>query len=143
MTLDWRPARAEEADALADLRVAALREALEALGRFDPVAGRQRFLDGFVPAETRTLWLEGRRVGLVTVRWRPNHLWLDQLYLDPAETGRGLGSDVLSAIKAEAQAAGLPIRLIAFKGSRANGFYRRHGFRFVEALAWDNAYQWP
>ena len=140
MTLEWRPAREDEAEALADLRVAALREALEALGRFDPVRGRQRFLDGFVPAETRTLWHDGHRVGLVTVRRRTDHLWLDQLYLDPAETGRGLGSTALGQVKAEAQAAGLPIRLIALKGSRANGFYRRHGFRFIEALAWDNAY---
>ena len=143
MTLEWRPAQASEAEALADLRVAALRESLEALGRFNAERGRQNFLRGFNPAETRTLWLNGRRLGLVTVRHRGDHVWLDQLYLDPSETGKGLGSEALRQVQAEAQAAGLPIRLMALKESRANGFYRRHGFRFVEALAWDNLYQWP
>ena len=143
MTLDWRPALPEEAEALADLRVAALRPSLEALGRFNAERGRQNFLNGFNPAETRTLWHEGRRVGLVTVRHRGDHLWLDQLYLEPTETGRGFGSEALRQVQAEARAAGLPIRLMALKGSRANGFYQRHGFRFVEALEWDSVYEWP
>ena len=141
--LEWRPARADEAGTLADLRLAALRESLEALGRFNPERGRQRFLDGFVPAETRTLWHEGRRVGLVTVRRRADHLWLDQLYLDPAQTGRGFGSEALRRVQDEATAANLPIRLMALKGSRANAFYRRHGFRFVQELEWDSLYAWP
>ena len=36
-----------DADLLADLRVRAMKESLEAVGRFDPIRAKSRFLDNF------------------------------------------------------------------------------------------------
>ncbi|MEP6836694.1 MAG: GNAT family N-acetyltransferase, partial [Bradyrhizobium sp.] len=64
----------------------------------------------------------GRLVGFIAVSGE----WVDQLYLDPASTGRGIGSRLL----ADATAA-LPVtKLYCFQSnSGARRFYERHGFR--------------
>ena len=56
-------ARAEQADAeaLVALRVLAMRESLERLGRFDPVRSRERFLSAFSPQHTRHILVDGER----------------------------------------------------------------------------------
>lgn len=56
--VDYRKAQASDAEALADLRARAMRPSLEAVGRFDPVRARKRFLDGFVPDQTQVLEYE-------------------------------------------------------------------------------------
>ena len=48
-----------EKEALADLRVAAMRPSLEALGRFDPDRARSRFLDKFIRVATRKIVVDG------------------------------------------------------------------------------------
>jgi hypothetical protein len=42
-------AKPEEGNALAELRVEAMRESLERIGRFDPSRARERFLSGISP----------------------------------------------------------------------------------------------
>lgn len=130
------PVSCADAPALADLRVQAMRESLEAIGRFDPQRARERFLASFTPEDTQTLVTDGERIGFVVIRCRPDHL-----YILPAHQGRGFGAQVLQRIFAEADAAELPVRVGALKGSRSNDFYRRHGFVLVESAEWDNYYE--
>lgn len=134
------PVSSADAPALADLRVQAMRESLEAIGRFDPQRARERFLASFTPEDTQTLVTDGERIGFVVIRCRPDHILLDHLYILPAHQGRGFGAQVLQRIFAEADAAELPVRVGALKGSRSNDFYRHHGFVLVEAAEWDNHY---
>jgi GNAT superfamily N-acetyltransferase len=122
------PASGEDADALADLRVAAMRESLERLGRFDPARARARLLDRFSPGHTRHIVVDGARVGLVVVRPEGNALHVEHLYLVPARQGAGIGGAVLTAVCAEAAAQRKDVRVGALRGSAANRFYRRHGF---------------
>jgi GNAT superfamily N-acetyltransferase len=131
-----------EADVLADIRLEAMRPSLEAVGRFDPVRARARFLDGFIPEDTQVLCVAGRTAGVQVVRRRPDHLYLDHLYVHPEFQGLGLGRRVMQRLKEEARAAGLPIRLTALNGSRSNDFYRRCGFRAVAADALDTVHEW-
>lgn len=52
--------------------------------------------------------------------------WVEQLYLDPAWTGLGIGSSLLSTATADMSA----VRLHCFQAnSGARRFYERHGFR--------------
>ena len=39
-----------------------MRESLEALGRFDPIRARERFLSGFDPALTKKAMIDGELV---------------------------------------------------------------------------------
>ncbi len=74
--------------------------------------------------------------------------WVDQLYIDPSWSGRGLGSMLLGFAKA-ARPAGLD--LWTFKANTgARRFYERHGFIPVSESDGDNEegapdirYHWP
>ncbi|MEK8049078.1 GNAT family N-acetyltransferase [Ideonella sp. DXS22W] len=141
------PASADDFDALAELRIAAMRESLERVGRFDPQRARERLRAGFSPAHTRHIVAGGQRVGFVVVLPQPvsddapAHWRLEHLYLHPDAQGRGLGAAVLRQVMAEADAAGLELRLGALRDSDANRFYLRHGFALIGRSEFDNHYR--
>lgn len=138
--LQLTPAQDADALALADLRVAAMRESLLRVGRFDPQRARQRLLDGFVAAHTWHVGWAGERVGCVVLRREADHLRLAHLYIHPQHQGRGVGAAVLAWVFAEAEAAGLPVRVGALRESDSNRFYARHGFVLVAQAEFDNEY---
>jgi GNAT superfamily N-acetyltransferase len=139
-TLLVSPVTGHDAPALADLRVQAMRESLEAIGRFDPQRARERFLASFAPEDTLAIVADGERVGFVVIRHLPDHILLDHLYILPARQGCGIGALILQGLFAQADRAGLPVRVGALKGSRSNDFYLRHGFVLTESAEWDNYY---
>ena len=143
MTLS--PVQPTDAEALADLRVDAMRESLQAVGRFDAQRARARLLDAFDAACTRAIVVDGERIGFVVVRRLddPPHLLLDHLYVLPSHQGRGLGAAVLADVFAQADAERLPVRVGALRGSRSNRFYERHGFVRVASAEWDHFYERP
>lgn len=104
-----------------------MRPDLERLGRYDPVRVRQRFLDAFVPANTRVIVVDGEDVGLVAVRREPDALWIEHFYLAPEVQGRGLGAAVLTHLLVDGDGA-RPFRLNVLQGSAARRLYERHGF---------------
>lgn len=57
-----------DAEELAALRIEAMRESLERIGRFDAQRARTRFLSGFSPEHTRLILLAGQRIGFFVVR---------------------------------------------------------------------------
>lgn len=134
------PARQSDLDNLVAIRIEAMRESLERVGRFDPVRARERFLSGFEARNTRYIEVSGERVGFVVVKHRHTEFLLDHLYVRPSTQGSGIGSAVLAQIFKEADMAGLPIRVGALKESASNRFYTRHGFQFIESGEFDNYY---
>lgn len=134
------PTTTADAELLVSMRIAAMRDSLERLGRFDPQRARERFLGTFDPALCRFIEAKGVRVGFCVVRPLAEAWHLDHLYLLPEHQGKGLGGAVLGQILADVDSCGLPIRLGALRGSRANAFYRRHGFEPVEEAEWDIYY---
>lgn len=143
MTVDFPPATADDLDALVALRIAAMRESLERIGRFDPVRARERFVAGFDPARTRHIAVDGARVGFFVVTPGPEAIALDHLYLHPDFQGRGIGAAVLARVFADADAAGLPVTVGALKQSASNRFYQRHGFVPTGEGEWDLYYTRP
>ncbi|MFO1312061.1 MAG: GNAT family N-acetyltransferase [Burkholderiales bacterium] len=141
--ISLRTVDASAAPTLADLRVAAMRESLESAGRFDPERARARFLDAFDPSCTREILDDGTRVGLIVVRHASDHVLLDHLYILPSAQGRGIGSDVVGLVIAEADVTGKPLRVGALKESRSNEFYRRHGFVPRRSSECDHHYERP
>lgn len=137
----FAPACAADFDELLALRLRALRVSLEALGRYDPVRARQRFTEQFQPAYCRHIVVEGRHVGCVSLKPAEDGLLIDQFYLQPAWHGRGLGSQVLQALLAEADELGLPVQVEVLKGSRANAFYQRQNFVLQTDGPYDNYYR--
>jgi GNAT superfamily N-acetyltransferase len=128
----------EDFEAMLALRIEALRESLEWLGRFDPEVARARLQSQFRAAWMQHLVVDGKRVGYFTVEPRDGELRLHHLYVTPSAQGRGIGAWVIDHIKAPGQ----PITLAALRQSRANDFYRRHGFKVVEEQDFDIEYRW-
>ena len=134
------PAQQSDLDNLVAIRIEAMRESLERVGRFDPVRARERFVSGFEARNTHHIEVSGERVGFVVVKQHHNELLLDHLYVRPSAQGSGIGSVVLAHIFNMADAAALPIKVGALKESASNHFYTRHGFQFVESSEFDNYY---
>lgn len=129
-----------DASQLADLRVAAMRESLERIGRFDPARARRRFLDGFDPGRTQHIVVAGVRAGFVVVKRSEGEFVLDHLYVHPAHQGAGLGGAVLAEVLAAADVQAARVRVTALLLSDANRFYRRHGFELERTSEFDNWY---
>lgn len=133
-------------DAMVALRIEALRESLERLGRFDPQRARERLAAGFAPEHMQHIEVDGQRVGFMTLRPDSDAatptLKLDHLYLRPAAQGQGAGTWAVERAKTQAVAAQCDIALSALKFSAANRFYLRHGFVAVGESEFDIDYRW-
>ena len=135
----------EEADfeELVALRIEAMRESLERIGRYDPIRARERFRYGFSPEYTRQILVEEQRIGFVVLKPVEGALLLDHLYICPGFQGRGIGSIVLAQLFREADALSLPIRVGALRESEANRFYVKHGFQKMDEEEFDIYYIRP
>ncbi len=137
------PARASDFEALVAIRIEAMRESLERIGRFDPVRAGERFRVGFSPEDTRYIVVGPDRVGFLATKPQKQHLLLDHLYIKPAHQGRGVGTKVLQLVFAQAESLRLPVKVGALRESESNRFYERHGFQLVEQGEFDNYYLRP
>ncbi|MEU9358659.1 GNAT family N-acetyltransferase [Streptomyces sp. NPDC048301] len=128
--LSWalRPALAEDVEAIAELRAVVMRPDLERLGRYDEHRVRQRFRDGYQPGQTEIVLIDDAFAGCAALRPEADGWWLESFYLAPEVQGRGIGTGVLTALLARADAEGVPVRLQVLQGSAARGLYERHGF---------------
>lgn len=140
------PVVGSDFDDMVALRIDALQESLERLGRFDPSRARERLADGFAPPFMHHIEVNGERVGFVTLRpderAQPPSLRLHHLYIRPGAQGKGTGAWALGWAKAEAAKARRGITLSALKQSDANRFYLRHGFVEIGQSDFDVDYLW-
>ena len=70
-------------------------------------------------------------LGVLELIARPDHLWIDDVAIDPAWQGRGLGRLLLGFAEDEARRLGLPaLGLLTNERYVANiAMYERHGYR--------------
>jgi GNAT superfamily N-acetyltransferase len=141
--MNYQIREAEEGDkqALAELRIAAMKESLENINRFNPVTARNRFLANFAAEKTKKILINGDLAGFYVLQNKNDHYYLDHFYLHPAFQGVGLGSEILRIIQQLAIEDHLPIRLGALRGSRSNAFYLKHGFSYTHEEEWDIYYE--
>ncbi|MEW2620625.1 GNAT family N-acetyltransferase [Streptomyces sp. NPDC048106] len=125
---DIRRASASDVEAVAELRAVVLRRDLERLGRYDEQRVRQRLRDGFEPAHTWVIEVDGVFAGCVALRPAEDAHWLEHFYLAPRLQGGGIGSGVLRDLLARCDRGGVPVRLNVLRGSPARRLYERHGF---------------
>ncbi|WP_230195179.1 GNAT family N-acetyltransferase [Streptomyces coriariae] len=136
---DWvtRPATADDVEAVAEVRAVAMRADLERLGRYDEHRVRQRLRDGFIPAHTRIIEVNGTLAGCVALRPAVDAHWLEHFYLAPHAQGRGIGTAVLRELVETADRSALRLRVDVLQGSPARRLYERHGFTLEEEDAVD------
>ncbi|WP_439598907.1 GNAT family N-acetyltransferase [Falsiroseomonas sp.] len=77
---------------------------------------------------------DGALAGLIVLMDFPDHLWIDNVAVEPALKGQGLGRVLMDFAEAEARRRGLPeLRLLTNALMAANiAMYRRLGFNETE-----------
>jgi ribosomal protein S18 acetylase RimI-like enzyme len=141
--IELAPVAEGDFEELAGLRIAAMRESLERVGRFDPERARERLRSSFVPECARFVVLAGERIGFLATQDGPDGVQLDHLYIHPGYQSRGIGSAVLKQVLAAADERRMAVLVGALKESASNRFYERHGFVLVSEGEWDNYYVRP
>ncbi len=91
------------------------------------------------PSNSQIIQIDGMDVGLFKKEVKDGSLFLWDIQLEENYRNRGIGSDLIALIKAEAKCLNLPIRLRVLKGNPADHFYRIHGFKVVEEM--DNCFE--
>lgn len=150
MALAIRAATADDAPAIAELLLRARKAAVPAIPPLvhDDDDVRRWVREVLVP--TCEVWLavepdaDAAIVGVLALE----DGWVDQLYLEPTHTGRGIGTALLDHAKARRPDG---LELWAFESNTgARRFYERHGFEAIGATAGDNEegapdvhYRWP
>ncbi len=123
-----RPAGSSDAAEMAHVFLRSREYAMPSVpSSHDPGSVRAYFADKVIGQEDAWVAdLDGLVVGLMSLT--PG--WIEQLYLDPAWIGRGLGDEFMR-VAVERQPGGL--QLWAFQANEpAQRFYARHGFTAVE-----------
>ncbi len=141
MQLRYSDASENDFDALVELRIDAMRESLESVGRFNRERSIERFRSSFVAADTKKIFNKDVLAGFYSVTTKSDHLYLGHLYVRPADQCLGIGSLAMKKIIKLSTETGLPIRLGALKESQSNEFYRKHKFIVTTEDEWDTYYE--
>lgn len=136
--LSFAPVGAADFEPMHELRMRAMRESLERVGRFDPQRSRERLAAGFQPEHMHHICRGSERIGFLTLLPEGEAFNLQHLYVDPDAQGEGAGAWAMAWV----QSHGRDVRLSALKQSRANGFYQRHGFIQIGEEEFDIQYRW-
>ena len=130
MTRAWRLEPADEADfePLLAIRIEVMREHLERVFRYKPSRARRIFREHFAEPGLRRIMIGDEVAGCVGFRVGEAEIKIDSFYLARRFHNRGLGTEILKVLLAEADALGLPVELDVLRGSPADRFYERHGF---------------
>lgn len=125
-----RRAGPEDARAVADVLIRSRRAAAGAIpAAVHPDAEVREWIHAVVLPEREVWLMEGADSRPLAVLVLDDD-WVDQLYVDPAATGSGLGSRLIELAKSR-RPAGLQLWTFA-TNTGAQRFYRRHGFTVAE-----------
>ena len=141
--INFLPVIAEDFEELVELRIIAMRESLERVGRFNPERARERLKNSFYPEHSKFIVFDGCIIGFYTFRFSEEIFHLDHLYIHPNRQGLGIGSFVMKNLISIHEAQRKPIHLNALKESASNRFYQRHGFQRLSEDEWDIYYERP
>lgn len=132
-SITLRPATQDDAEFLFALLRAALGPYVEeTYGPWDEDDQRARFFASDPTGTHEIVEADGRRIGCLDVRRLDDQVKLNRVFLLPEYQNRGIGSRLISDVLAEADTAGLPVRLRVFKVNPAQRLYRRLGFAVTD-----------
>jgi GNAT superfamily N-acetyltransferase len=128
MQTSLRPAQVDDFDFCARLYFAGMDETIPQL-QLDRAAHVADFRRRWDPAEVRIIMRDGADIGWLQSRVEEGALFLAQLFVDAPLQRRGIGTEVMNGLIAEAGRAHLPVALGVVKTNPAKRLYDRLGFR--------------
>lgn len=128
---DLRPGRVEDFGFAKELYFGSMKPLLEALGAWNAEEKEAAFASYYDIDEVRVIVVNGQDVGWIQISYTDEEFCLDQLHLIEAARDKGIGTALINATIAEAEAEGKNVSLSLVKGNRAIRLYRRLGFHQV------------
>ena len=94
--ITFEPCGRDDFEAMLGMRIEAMRESLQRLGRFDPARSRARLDRSFFPQWSQFICWNGERIGFYTFRPAADGFHLEHFYVLPGHQSKGVGSSVLA-----------------------------------------------
>lgn len=140
-----RRAQPDDVAFLEAIFLTSMREAITAArGYWDPAKERTQFRQQVELDGTEVIQSAGSDVGFVSMRRGPDAIVVHTLCVAEEHRGRGLGSEIMRQLMAEAAAAGASIDVFVLKANlRARALYARLGFSDAEQLPHHFRMTWP
>lgn len=124
-----RPAVPEDREFLWLLHCETMRSYVELTWGWDEDWQRRRFDQRFNPPALKIIVKDGAPIGFVHIERTPGTIFLTGIEIAPAEQNRGIASQIIRDLLAEADRERLPVRLQVLKVNPARRLYLRLGFR--------------
>lgn len=97
-------------------------------------AQRAHYREHFPDATYDVLILDGELVGRLYVLRNPEQIRILDLHIANEQRGKGIGTNFIDLLKAEAVAAGLPLRIYLELTSPYMSLFERRGFVAIDTL---------
>jgi ribosomal protein S18 acetylase RimI-like enzyme len=135
-----RKAENEDSEFVYRVRKAAFGEYFQP---WDDAAQRETHSRRFATQEYRVIEADEVPVGSISLQIEPDCVHLFQLFLLPEFQGRGIGTECMSRLMAEAERLGLPFRLqVRKQNHRARRLYERLGFSITGETDLHDLMEW-
>jgi len=126
-----RPATAKDVDAIAAVARGAYARYVERIGR-EPAPMVADFPALVAAGEVEVIVQGGAVAGFVVMRPGPNHLFIENVAVDPEHQGRGLGRRLLALAESRARARNLPVLRLYTNVKMTENFPFYEALGFVE-----------
>jgi ribosomal protein S18 acetylase RimI-like enzyme len=130
MTL--RPAATNDKEFLWWLHQATMREYVDKTWGWDDNWQRERFDAGFDPNTLQIIEADHETIGYISVQRKPEEIFLTSIEIAPGFQNRGIATQLILELFAEADLSRKPVRLFVLKVNPARRLYERLGFECVE-----------
>lgn len=102
-------------------------------GGWDQARHARQFSECMKRGHISLIEVDGERVGMVQLLVESDAVEVAEIQIDPSHQGRGIGTNVLLDVIADARARGREVRLsVGLKNQKAIRLYERLGFVAVE-----------
>ena len=129
-----RPATADDREFAYRTTRDTMREyVLATWGAWNEDEARQRSSENISAGATQIIELASTAIGIQVVKREQDAIRLLQIFILPEYQQRGIGSQLIERLLAEARSARLPLRLRVLRVNPAFALYQRIGFKVVEA----------
>lgn len=126
--IETRHAISGDKDFLWKLKVASMRQYVEAVYGWDDTIQYGFFEKNFRPEGIQVIQYDGKDIGMFEYTERTEDWFLARIEIIPSFQGKGIGTTVIQQIIGHISNTGKPLRLQVFKINPAQKLYERIGF---------------
>ena len=127
-----RTATSDDYEFLWQLLKATMQDYVDQTWGWDEAWQQAYFRQTFDPGENQIVVLHGQDIGVIAAKKTEHSVFLSRIYILLEHQGRGIGTQLVESVKAEAFREGLPVTLRVLKVNPARNWYERLGFVMAE-----------